>query len=135
MRKASLGSIVGIAVGFALGGPALVWAQAVGAPKIDPMLEQWGERAWNMRQCFGCHELGREQSTGPDLIGVTDRRSVAWLKKWLKDPVEMTADDSIAAALKQQYNSQMPNFGLTDRDIEGLIQFLEQKTLEKSQAK
>ena len=115
-------------------GTAPLQAQATQA-KADPALADWGERAWNMMQCYGCHELGRQQSTGPDLIGVTDRRSVEWLRKWLKNPIEMAADDSAAAALKREYNSQMPNMGLSDHDIDGLIQFLELRTMEKTQSK
>ena len=64
---------------------------------------------------------------------MTDRRSTDWLRRWLNNPVEMTGDDSTAAAtLKQQYNSRMPRFTLNARDIDGLIAFLADQTEMKS---
>jgi len=92
------------------------------------MRAQWGKTVWKSRQCQGCHELGRDQATGPNLIGVTDRRPPDWLKKWLKDPVAMTRDDPAASELKKKFGSQMPNLHLSDKDVAGLIAFLAQET-------
>lgn len=107
---------------------AALAAQAAAPMKIDPAAATWGEHQWKSRQCYGCHELGRKQATGPDLIGVTDRRSVEWLRKWLKDPVLMANSDSTGMALKKQFGSQMPNLGLSDRDVEGFIHYLALQT-------
>ena len=108
---------------------ATLQAQGMGmGMKVDTLLAARGKKVWNSKQCYGCHELGRSQSTGPDLIGVTDRRSVEWLKKWLKNPVDMTSEDSTAAALKKQFNSQMPNLKLTNEEVEALINYLAQQT-------
>jgi mono/diheme cytochrome c family protein len=97
-------------------------------PKVDPLLADRGSRIWNSKQCAGCHELGREQSTGPNLIGVTDRRTADWLERYLQDPVAMTSLDETAKALKKQYNSQMPKFGLSKDDADALINYLAQET-------
>jgi hypothetical protein len=43
----------------------------------------------------------------------------------------MAAQDSVAAALKQQFGSQMPNLDLSDRDVEGLINYLAVLTQER----
>lgn len=99
-----------------------------GPLQIDPLLADRGTRIWNSKQCSGCHELGREQSTGPNLIGVTDRRTVDWLERWLQDPVSMTQMDETAKALKKQYNSQMPMLGLSKDDADALINYLAQET-------
>jgi mono/diheme cytochrome c family protein len=114
---------------------ALVIAAALGMArtaqaqvKVDAQLADRGKKIWNSKQCSGCHELGRQQATGPDLIGVTDRRSAEWIHKWLKDPVTMTQEDSTAMALKKQFNSQMPKLGLSDSDADALINFLAQQT-------
>ena len=97
--------------------------------RIDSMaLTQWGKTVWRNRQCQGCHELGRDQSTGPNLVGVTDRRPVEWLRKWLKDPAGMARDDGAASELKKKFGSQMPNLNLSPHDIEGLIAYLAQET-------
>jgi len=104
-------------------------AAQVARPRMwDDGAAQAGESIWKRRQCYGCHELGRQQSTGPDLIGVTDRRSKEWLVKWLRNPVAMTGDDSIGQALKKQFNSQMPNFGLSEVDANALINFFARVT-------
>jgi len=113
---------------LSLGGANPSWAQAAGPSKVDSALAAWGKQVWNHKQCFGCHQMGKSQSTGPDLIGVTDRRTPDWIRKWLTDPVGMTSEDSIAMALKKQYKTQMPNLGLTGRDIDGLINYLAQET-------
>ena len=93
---------------------------------------QWGQRAWKNRQCDGCHELGRDQSSGPNLVGVTQRRTTDWLRKWLKNPVTMAQDDPIAIDLKKKYGSQMPNLQLSNQDIEGLIIFLDRETKKRA---
>jgi cytochrome c2 len=124
MRSGSLITFSALIVAAALGGARTAQAQA----KVDAQAADRGKKIWNSKQCFGCHELGRTQGTGPDLIGVTDRRTNAWLHSWLKDPVAMGNEDSTAMALKKQFNSQMPKLGLTDSDAEALINYLAQQT-------
>ena len=92
----------------------------------------WGRVVWKNRQCPSCHELGREQATGPNLVGVTDRRPADWLRKWLTDPVGMTRDDPAASELKKKYGSQMPNLHLGPKDIDGLLAFLRQETVARA---
>jgi cytochrome c2 len=87
-----------------------------------------GQQIWESQRCAACHELGRRRATGPDLVGVTDRRSVLWLERWLQNPVAMTREDSTAKALKQQYNAQMPNLGLSPQDADSLITYLARET-------
>jgi len=130
MRSGSVISFSALLIALALGSAATLAAQGMGMTKVDTIAAARGKRVWNSKQCFGCHELGHKQATGPDLIGVTDRRSVEWLRKWLKDPVEMTSDDSTAADLKKQFGSQMPNLKLNTEQVEGLINFLAQQTQE-----
>jgi cytochrome c2 len=124
MRSGSLITFSALIVAAALGGARSAQAQA----KVDAQAADRGKKIWNSKQCFGCHELGRSQSTGPDLIGVTDRRSSDWLKKWLKDPIAMGSEDSTAMALKKQFGSQMPKLGLSESDAEALINYLAQQT-------
>lgn len=127
MRSVSLVTFSALIIAAALGSARTAQAQA----KVDAQAADRGKKIWNSKQCAGCHELGRQQSTGPDLIGVTDRRSSEWLHKWLKDPVAMAGEDSTAMALKKQYGSQMPKLNLTDSDAEALINYLAQQTAMK----
>ncbi len=78
------------------------------------------------QKCSGCHSIGQGDKVGPDLKGVTDRRSQDWLKRWLRDPEQMLAsNDPIAKELSQRYSLAMPNLGLSDADITALISFLD----------
>jgi cbb3-type cytochrome oxidase cytochrome c subunit len=121
--------LAALVMALAVGSTATLNAQGMGmGMKVDTLLAARGKKVWNNKQCFGCHELGRMESTGPDLIGVTDRRSVEWLRSWLHNPVDMTSEDSIAAGLKKQYNAQMPNMKLTKEEVEALINYLAQQT-------
>lgn len=124
MRSGSLIAFSALIIAAALGGARTAQAQA----KVDAQAADRGKKIWNSKQCYGCHELGRKQSTGPDLIGVTERRSSEWLHKWLKDPVAMGNEDSTAMALKKQFGSQMPKLGLSDSDADALINYLAQQT-------
>ena len=77
-------------------------------------------------RCSACHTIGEGDKLGPDLAGVTARRSHAWLVRWLKEPDKMIAEkDPIAVALKKQYrNLPMPNLGLSGVDAEALIEHM-----------
>jgi cbb3-type cytochrome oxidase cytochrome c subunit len=126
MSSGSAVSLSALVIALTVAGAATLQGQM----KVDTVAAARGKKVWNSKQCSGCHELGRTQSTGPDLIGVTDRRSAAWLRKWLKDPVEMANEDSTAMALKKQFNSQMPNLKLMNEEVEALINYLAQQTQE-----
>jgi Cytochrome c len=67
------------------------------------------------------------QLAGPDLAGVTNRRSQDWLKRWLKDPTAMLDSDSTAKELlKQAKGVKMPNMKLDESAIDALIAYLAQ---------
>ncbi|MBI2932397.1 MAG: cytochrome c, partial [Planctomycetes bacterium] len=93
---------------------------------IDP-----GERVFLRVGCTSCHTVGRGKLIGPDLAGVVQRRSPEWLKAWLKDPPTMLATDETARQLLAEYLTPMPSYGLTDREIALLIDYM--KTLPPAQ--
>ena len=94
----------------------------------DPALVQRGARMFQNKGCFVCHTIGKKgthTAEGPDLAGVTDRRTHEWLTAWLKDPFAMYGSDPIAdAMLKQFHNVKMPNMRLNDSDAQALIAYL-----------
>ena len=45
-------------------------------------------------KCLACHSIGQGRKLGPDLAGVTKRRTTAWLAKWLKAPEKMLESDA-----------------------------------------
>jgi nitrite reductase (NO-forming) len=66
---------------------------------VDPALAKKGKSVFVNKGCGACHSIGKGKMAGPDLAGVTERRSHDWLKRWLKDPTAMFGNDSIADAM------------------------------------
>ena len=69
-------------------------------------------------KCLACHSVGQGRKLGPDMAGVTTRRTDEWLTRWLKSPEKMLQTDVDAQALLKEYNNlPMPNQGLSDKEI------------------
>ena len=111
-------SVVTLAVliTFTLTLPRYIWS------KEEPYEE--GKGLFQSKGCVGCHTIGKGKLTGPDLKGVTQRRSEEWLKKWIKSPDTMVFTDPTAKELLKQYLTPMPNLGLTDEEVNALISYL-----------
>jgi len=78
-------------------------------------------------RCGACHTIEQGDKVGPDLSGVTTRRTHAWLARYLTEPEKMLAEgDPIATALFDRYKSvRMPNLSLSQDDIAALLSYLE----------
>jgi len=78
-------------------------------------------------RCTSCHTIGNGDRLGPDLSGVTLRRSKEWLMRWLKEPDKMISKkDPIALDMMRRYrNLPMPNLGMNDVDAAALFDFLQ----------
>jgi len=89
---------------------------------VDEAMAKKGKSLFMARACSGCHTIGKGRLAGPDLAHVLDRRSMEWMKSWLKDPTAMFETDSTAKALLKEYNNtKMPNMKLTDDEALALI--------------
>ena len=76
-------------------------------------------------KCLACHSIGRGDKLGPDLLGVTKRRTEVWLTKWLKSPEKMLESDPDAKAMLQKYKGiPMPNQNLSDPEVDEYIIYL-----------
>jgi mono/diheme cytochrome c family protein len=92
--------------------------------RLDNALAAQGEQLFMTRGCYGCHAVGRRLG-GPDLFGAVERRSVDWLKNFLKDTPGMLASDPIAMALLEEFKGNpMPQVSLRDSEIDALIHYL-----------
>lgn len=79
-------------------------------------------------QCAACHKLDNN-SIGPPLRGISDRRDKEWLYDWIRNSQAMiAAGDPTAVALYEEYNqTAMPAFpGLSDEDIDNMLAYLNQ---------
>ncbi len=82
----------------------------IGKPSRPPVFDQL---------CITCHALeGKGGLVGPALDGVSGRMSREEISQFLKDPFSVKAD------------SKMPKLPLTGSQIEDLVNFLSEKTVE-----
>ncbi len=73
-----------------------------------------GKKVWQKYNCINCHTiLGNGAYFGPDLTKVTDRKPEDYLRKWMMDPPKVMA------------TTAMPNMGISEREIEDLLAFLQ----------
>src|SRR5215467_10368065 len=97
---------------------------SVEATPTDPDAAK-GKLAFESK-CLACHSIGQGKKLGPDLAGVTKRRSEAWLKRWLKEPEKMLQTAADAKAMLKEFNNiPMPNQSLTDAEIKQYIKYFQ----------
>ena len=75
-------------------------------------------------KCVACHSLGQGRKLGPDMMGVTKRRTQDWLTRWLRSPEKMLESDPDAKVMLKEYNNlPMPNQNLSDVEIRQFIRY------------
>jgi protein SCO1/2 len=57
-----------------------------------PVFANWAEKEWTTN-CKTCHTIGQGDKIGPDLAGVSKRRKLAWIKKFMAYPDGMINGD------------------------------------------
>jgi protein SCO1 len=78
------------------------------------------------RLCAPCHTIGVGDRIGPDLNGITSRRDLDWLARYIQDPVGMRGEgDTIALDLRDRFPAvMMPFLGVLPTDAEELIEYM-----------
>jgi len=77
-------------------------------------------------KCMACHSVGEGKKLGPDVAGVTKRRSQAWLARWLKEPEKMLQTDPDAKAMLREYNNlPMPNQSLSEAEVRQYLKYFQ----------
>jgi nitrite reductase (NO-forming) len=95
---------------------------AVAATPTDPEAVK-GQLEFQSK-CLACHSIGGGKKLGPDLVGVTKRRTERWLTAWLKAPETMLQSDHEAKEMLKEYNNlPMPNQNLSDAEIRQYIKY------------
>ena len=113
----SAGSAGGAAVSKYDSGP-----RAADSP-VDLARAEQGEKLFQLKGCSACHGFGKRVS-GPDLNGVTHRRTAEWMENQILHPEIMTHDDPISHQLLATYSLQMTNQHLTPDEAKSVIEFL-----------
>jgi protein SCO1/2 len=98
------------------------------APKPGTEASDPGAYLFKTR-CVACHSIGGGDGIGPDLAGVTARRSKEWLERFISAPDKMIAEkDKIALELFEHYKLvRMPNLRLGPKDTAAIIGYLEKE--------
>lgn len=80
--------------------------------------------------CSACHTIGGGDKIGPDLLGVTERRTRDWLARFILVPDQMlAAGDPIATELLKKFKDiRMPNLNLARDEVADVLGFLEQRS-------
>ena len=100
---------------------------------VDHAQATAGKVLFERHGCYTCHAFGRRLA-GPDLNGVANGRTQEWLRKWFADTDAMIEGDPIGQALVEAWKGvRMPNFRLSQRDADALIQFMAQESARSSQ--
>lgn len=92
----------------------------------DPARATEGERLFQLKGCTACHAFGK-RVTGPDLAGVSKRRTHKWIEYQILHPDVMVKQDPTARELFAQYALQMPKQGLTTEEAHAVIEYLKSK--------
>lgn len=81
------------------------------------------------KNCTACHKLGTKL-VGPDLVGVTDRRSAEWLHKFITSSQGFIATgDADAVKVYEEYNKMvMPDQVLTPAEIDLVLAYLKEQS-------
>jgi len=93
--------------------------------EAQPIVVPNGQRLFQSK-CASCHTLGRGDGVGPDLAGITARRTRAWVTRYIAEPdALLAAGDPIATELFKRYKEvRMPNLRLGSSDVTDLVSFL-----------
>lgn len=85
-------------------------------------LAEQGEHLFKDKGCSACHTFGK-RATGPDLAGVSRRRTAKWIENQILHPDKMVKEDPISRQLFAQFALQMPNQGLTEAQARAVVEF------------
>ena len=89
--------------------------------KIDAKMVELGKKTFKMK-CSQCHKIDKKY-TGPQLLAVTKRRKPEWIMNMILNPLEMTAKDPTAKAMKAKLLTQMANQNIGEVNARAILEF------------
>jgi mono/diheme cytochrome c family protein len=103
-----------------------------GESPVNEALVEQGEKLFSTKGCTACHAFGK-RLTGPDLAGVTMRRTAVWMENQILHPDKMVKEDPISHGLFATYALQMPNQGLTPDEAKAVIEYFKHQDHEANE--
>jgi cytochrome c2 len=90
----------------------------------DVVQAKTGEEIFNSG-CYACHTIGGGRLIGPDLLGVSERRSEEWLVEFVQHSQSMVeAGDPVAVSLYEEHNKVvMPDQAVTKAEILAVTEY------------
>ena len=81
-------------------------------------------------KCYSCHNVGSGDKQGPDLKGVTARRTKEWLNEFINTPAAMNSrGDAAAVELFRKFPATvMPDQALTQQQIDSILMMIDDLT-------
>jgi len=105
-----------------------------GESDVDEARAKVGEQLFKDKGCSACHAFGK-RVTGPDLAGVSMRRTQAWMESQILHPDLMVKQDPVARGLFAQFALQMPNQGLTPDEARAVIEYFKHQDHEAGEGR
>ncbi len=101
---------------------------------IDEAKAETGKGLFQTKGCSACHAFGKK-ATGPDLAGVSQRRTSKWIEAQILHPDLMVKSDPIARQLFATHALQMPKQGLTADEAAAVIEYFKHQDHEAGESK
>ena len=116
--------------------PSLLHAQDLGNTGVGPVkkvelkpldttLAAKGKEIFTSK-CSACHKIG-ERYVGPDLAGVSKRRSPEWTMNMMLNPQEMIQKDPVAKDLFGEFLVPMTFQNISEADARAVFEYLRDK--------
>lgn len=87
-----------------------------------------GEALFASKGCTACHKIGGGKLVGPDLQGVTKRRTLKWTARMILKPEVMLREDAVAKELLKSHMTPMANQNVNPQtELPALMAFLHSK--------
>ncbi|HLG14730.1 MAG TPA: cytochrome c [Blastocatellia bacterium] len=112
-----------------LHGAALIVAAALVSVTAESALAQAPSPAATMfeKRCYSCHNIGSGVKKGPDLKGVTDRRTKEWLHEFIETPAALNRNGDPAATdlFKKFAPEVMPDQAMSTDEIDAILAMID----------
>lgn len=78
------------------------------------------------RTCAACHTIGKGRLVGPDLSGISQKRTKEWLVSFIKSSTSVIkSGDTDAVAIFKEYNSlMMPDVDYSEAQIVSILNYI-----------